>query len=246
MEVHHHPQVERKRFKEYFLEFLMIFLAVTMGFFAESLREGISNREREKQYVELLVQDLKKDTAALDYSIRRLNVDIQNADTLLSLYAHDQLKGEDDDRILILSITCGLSVDIIFNDRAASQLKNSGSMGLIRKKDVAATLLQYWNNQIRLNQIHDRFESIRMEHHRLSYKTFHWYKWYYQNAEGTDSVLLRSHVKAFINFQNVEEFVNIVSNLYNMGKVQYLPYLRSQLQLATQLIELINKEYNPG
>ncbi|HEY4875714.1 MAG TPA: hypothetical protein VIH86_09100 [Puia sp.] len=41
MEVHHHPDVhhQRKRFKEYFLEFLMIFLAVTMGFFAESLRE---------------------------------------------------------------------------------------------------------------------------------------------------------------------------------------------------------------
>ena len=32
MEVHHHPQVEKKNFREYFLEFLMIFLAVTMGF----------------------------------------------------------------------------------------------------------------------------------------------------------------------------------------------------------------------
>jgi len=31
MEVHHHPHVEKKNFKEYFLEFLMIFLAVTMG-----------------------------------------------------------------------------------------------------------------------------------------------------------------------------------------------------------------------
>jgi cell division protein FtsB len=38
MEVHHHPHVEKKNFKEYFLEFLMIFLAVTMGFFAESIR----------------------------------------------------------------------------------------------------------------------------------------------------------------------------------------------------------------
>jgi hypothetical protein len=28
MEVHHHPKVEKKNFKEYFLEFIMIFLAV--------------------------------------------------------------------------------------------------------------------------------------------------------------------------------------------------------------------------
>ena len=40
MEVHHHPNVEKKNFKEYFLEFLMIFLAVTLGFFAENIREN--------------------------------------------------------------------------------------------------------------------------------------------------------------------------------------------------------------
>jgi hypothetical protein len=42
MEVHH-PKVESKNFKEYFLEFLMIFLAVTMGFIAESEKRPLSN-----------------------------------------------------------------------------------------------------------------------------------------------------------------------------------------------------------
>jgi hypothetical protein len=41
MEVHHHPDLhhKKKNFKEYFLEFLMIFLAVTPGFVAENIRE---------------------------------------------------------------------------------------------------------------------------------------------------------------------------------------------------------------
>jgi hypothetical protein len=41
MEVHHHPDLhhEKKKFKEYLLEFVMIFLAVTLGFFAETIRE---------------------------------------------------------------------------------------------------------------------------------------------------------------------------------------------------------------
>jgi hypothetical protein len=41
MEVHHHPDLHHKPkpWKEYFLEFLMIFLAVTMGF----LRKVIGN-----------------------------------------------------------------------------------------------------------------------------------------------------------------------------------------------------------
>ena len=52
MEVHHHPDLhhKKKKFKEYFLEFLMIFLAVTMGFFAESLTEHLGNKEKEKKF----------------------------------------------------------------------------------------------------------------------------------------------------------------------------------------------------
>jgi uncharacterized membrane protein len=41
MEVHHHPHVEKKGLKEYFLEFLMIFLAVTMAFIGENMREQL-------------------------------------------------------------------------------------------------------------------------------------------------------------------------------------------------------------
>ena len=52
MEVHHHPDLhhKKKNLKEYFLEFLMIFLAVTLGFFAETLREKISDNHREKDH----------------------------------------------------------------------------------------------------------------------------------------------------------------------------------------------------
>lgn len=40
MEVHNHDlQHKKKRLEDYFLEFLMIFPAVTLGFFAEQIRE---------------------------------------------------------------------------------------------------------------------------------------------------------------------------------------------------------------
>jgi hypothetical protein len=39
MELHHQPNIDKKGFKEYFLEFLMIFLAATMEFFAKQMRE---------------------------------------------------------------------------------------------------------------------------------------------------------------------------------------------------------------
>jgi len=53
MEVHHHPDLHHKPkpWKEYLLEYLMIFLAVMTGFFAESYREHLSDKSKEKEYL---------------------------------------------------------------------------------------------------------------------------------------------------------------------------------------------------
>ena len=65
MEVHHHPQVEKKSFKEYLLEGVMIFIAVTMGFFAENIREHFADKKSEKLIISALKKDLVKDTILL-------------------------------------------------------------------------------------------------------------------------------------------------------------------------------------
>ena len=68
MEVHHHPQLDHKHkpWKEYLLEGLMIFIAVMMGFIAENIREGITNREHVRDLTAQLVQDLTNDTFELN------------------------------------------------------------------------------------------------------------------------------------------------------------------------------------
>jgi hypothetical protein len=62
MEVHHHPDLDHKRknFKEYFLEFLKIFLAVTMGFFSENIRESIKDKRQVNEYMVSMVNDAVK------------------------------------------------------------------------------------------------------------------------------------------------------------------------------------------
>jgi hypothetical protein len=248
MEVHHHPDLhhKKKNFKEYFLEFLMIFLAVTMGFFAENIRENISDRQKENHYMHSLAEDLKKDTAALHYSIYRLQYDIDNAHRLAVLIAKNQLMSQSDTTILWLTLDAAHSVDIIFNDRTSSQLKSTGSIELIRNKNISDSILQYWNNQISANQAHDKFEDIRMKQHELGYKTFSWFKIFLLNRYmGADSSIIDAMpVKAVLNPNNMNEFLNITSNLFNEASFQYLPILNKQLTLATALIEEIQKEYS--
>src|ERR1700743_1985061 len=82
MEVHHHPEVEKKGFKEYLLEGLMIFIAVMMGFFAESGRENITNGEHVKQLTTQLAHDLKSDTIALNQINSAETLILRKTDTL--------------------------------------------------------------------------------------------------------------------------------------------------------------------
>ena len=123
MEVHHHPDLnhKNKNFKEYFLEFLMIFLAVTMGFFAENIREYFSNNEIVTQLTQQLVQELKKDTVNLNQSIVDQTNYRKKADSVFYMLRKplDQIEGQIFATILDVKLSVGrfLSVagDVLFN-----------------------------------------------------------------------------------------------------------------------------------
>ncbi len=68
MEENSAPEKGKKKFKEYLLEGLMIFVAVSMGFFSENIREYIGETKQEEEYVKSLINDLKLDTTYLNKS----------------------------------------------------------------------------------------------------------------------------------------------------------------------------------
>jgi len=65
MEVHHHAHTARRKWAHYFWEFLMLFLAVFCGFLAEYQLEHLIEKDREKQYMKSIVEDLQNDTTAI-------------------------------------------------------------------------------------------------------------------------------------------------------------------------------------
>jgi len=143
MEVHHHPEVEKKGFKEYLLEGLMIFLAVTMGFFAESLRENISSREKEKEYIVSFEKNLEKDKAQLIYVIADNKKKLDGLDTLLTL--SDKAMTDPANRKLVYNYSNFISWLSVFisNDATMTQLKNSGGLQYIKHSHVADSVAKY-------------------------------------------------------------------------------------------------------
>ena len=146
MEVHHHPDLHHKpkKWKEYFLEFLMIFLAVVLGFFAESYREHLVDKEKEKQSIESIVKCLASDTIQLKNIIDANRKVIGHLDSLLLLRNAD-LGVQENKRNFLRHIIVGFSEDWYFNtnDAALQQLKSSGMLRLIRKQNIVDSIFKY-------------------------------------------------------------------------------------------------------
>lgn len=68
MEVHHpHHPAHKKKWSEYLLEFFMLFTAVTLGFFAENLREGIAEKHKKEELLIAVAEDFKKDFNQIEF-----------------------------------------------------------------------------------------------------------------------------------------------------------------------------------
>ena len=90
MEVHAHTHTARKKWTHYFWEFLMLFLAVTLGFFVENQREHYIEHQRAKIYAASMKANLQVDTSELKQIVYRGTYAANYLDSfLLLLSAYD-------------------------------------------------------------------------------------------------------------------------------------------------------------
>jgi hypothetical protein len=152
MEVHHHPQVEKKSFKEYILEGLMIFLAVTMGFIAENIREHFSDKAKEKEYVENIKKDLVRDTTNLNIWIAALYKRSESFDSLITLLQQPGPtdKGQDLYYYARVSTRSGRFETVL---NSFNEMKNSGNTRLIKNRKVLNDMLDYEKNVYKYEQL---------------------------------------------------------------------------------------------
>jgi len=147
MEIHHHTHHpsggRRKKWTHYFWEFLMLFLAVFCGFLAEYQLEHMIEKDREKQYMQSLVEDLSADTTMLNEGYVQAQVQINLHDSILELLYYKQpLTGDAISRLYSYHYSTRL-IGVGFEDRTKAQLKNSGGMRMVLKKIIDDSILQY-------------------------------------------------------------------------------------------------------
>ena len=144
MEVHAHTHTARKKWTHYFWEFLMLFLAVFCGFLAEYQLEHKIEKDREKQYMLSLLNDLEKDTVSINKALDGNTYLQKGIDTLLNFIANPQTDKAYQRNLFLYSVKYTYwFFTVEFSELTLSQLKNSGGFRLIKNNKVAAGIAEY-------------------------------------------------------------------------------------------------------
>ncbi len=252
MEVHHHPDLHHKpkKWKEYFLEFLMIFLAVTLGFFAESYREHLNERSKEKEYMYSMVEDLKKDTSNFNRAIEINKTFITGIDSLITITSKPSTNN--DTALLELKYFLGYCVSLYpvhFSDGTISQLKNNDGLRLLQKENIAEDIVSYYNQA--KERVESQYSDLKQTSINMSQnQANHIFNYLADADEVIDPSFGHqysdtSYISALIT-NDRSAIITLINNtiVYRGIMTGYIHNIVSQKQSAIYLLALIKKEYH--
>jgi hypothetical protein len=239
MEVHHHSH-KPKNWKEYITEFIMLFAAVTLGFFAENQREHMIENHRAEQYMQSLLEDLKKDTAFFNMLEEYDQNQVYKIDTSTNLLINNVWNDSTIKLLYAVNLKTLGNFPLNINERAASQLKNAGGMRLIQNQDLSNKIAAYWEAAETIKNTGLAVEDYKIRARDKSYSIFD--HRFYQNVT-TASV--KSNVKLMTTDPIVlTEYSNRLNHIRNSLANVRLPQLRNLHKTADELIADLNKEYD--
>lgn len=169
MEVHHHSH-HPKKFKEYITEFLMLFLAVSLGFFAENLREHQVEKEREIKFLQNIHQDLQNDIKSIDEIIAFNKDKKSTGDSLLVEYEHGKLMNNIPGFYYYVK---SLPIRALFDGSKNGfiQLKNAGGLRLIQNPKIINDIQRYEIEIAKIDKLQEiaeaTFQNVRMKASRI-------------------------------------------------------------------------------
>lgn len=143
MEVHHpHHPTHKKNWKEYITEFLMLFFAVTLGFFVENYREHYIEQQREKEFLQLIVQDVDMDMASIDTNLHYRSIRASIAEDLTNIFL-DKSYLKDTGPFYYQARRMNVRYYFERSDAGFQQLKNAGGLRLIHDQKIIKAIQKY-------------------------------------------------------------------------------------------------------
>ena len=243
MEVHHpHHISHKKNIKEYLLEFIMLFFAVSLGFFAENLREIQIENHRAKEFLELFRNEVSDNNKMIDSIIKEATPLLMSNEKL----CYELSSNPSEFSLEKIADTLNMWVYRFSNDkRIFDQMKNSGALRYIKDQRLIDLITAYES------------EADLAEFRAFDQETSQWKEWWlfinenmpssfmmkvithkrltslnnlnpdfnmlYENNIGAINKKIKT---ASIDERTKEKFINFLSHRVSLQKISMANYIR--------------------
>ncbi len=143
MEVHHpHHPTHKKKWSEYILEFVMLFTAVTLGFFAENIRESIAEKHKKEELLSAVVRDFNTDKIEIESHRIMINERISICDSFTKYLQMDYRHVNKRD-FYKTAILYGTNKDMVLNEKTRNDAEAKGYFTNSDQGDLSSILNKY-------------------------------------------------------------------------------------------------------
>ena len=243
MEVHHHSH-HPKKWKEYITEFLMLFLAVSLGFMAENIREHQIEKQREIAYLKNVHEDLKLDLINIDNVFNSNTIRLQAMDTLFKIINNNTITNED---VYYYIRNLALRATFESSHVGLDQIKSAGGLRMVKNPEIISGIQEY---ERALDAL-DKLENVRertLEQARFKMAVVFEPSISYEMLVGQGQGIMRfnrpNKADAILqnNKQAVKELLNLVT--FGLNSNKYLNTNLEKLKMIGQKLDsAIVKEY---
>ena len=227
----------------------MLFLAVFCGFLAEYQLEHKIERDREKDYMKGMLDDLSEDTIRINEVFGFAKLMSKGLDSLKQ-YLYNTNSTDKNVHEIYRQYGMHLRrVSVQFSDQTAIQLRNSGQLRLVRKKEVTNQISVYWKMTGQIERIQERMEldmnEIALMGDNIINANFLGVYSERDSLSGIRFIEVLPGAEIMTKDKNILiNLANKVSRLKRRIDNFYFNNLSHQKGLAVDLIELIKKEYH--
>ena len=256
VETHNYRHTGKKSFREYLLEGLMIFVAVSMGFIAENIRENIAENNQAQELAESLYEEVKSDSIIIQQKIElRLKKEKQ------MFYLRDFMR---DSSLENLGSRFGRAAfwtnqvvsTILFEpqDGILLQLKNSNNFRFYKNKELQNAVGKY---SVALNRVRIRNQQeFNVVDNFIRKESIHYFDYKWQEKVSNDGQLTVADLISKDSFPEVPFYIqnkNSFNRSESSGIVsQYLLTIRGTTHLQymdyknanRELLEALRKNYH--
>src|SRR5437868_13192302 len=121
----------------------MIFLAVTMRFFTENIRESFAENEKAKEYAHSLYDDLKMDTSFLKLILQYKTWRGLRMDSLISILNSEDIQ-KNSKLLYYYHSIMEANIPYTPNDVTIQQLRNSGGLRYFKNPQLYSAIAAYY------------------------------------------------------------------------------------------------------